>query len=531
MRRARPWALGVVCLVVAACGSNGTQFGDGGPPDGAPVDGGGDVSLACGVGQASCGGTCVDVKGDPKNCGGCGVTCSAQAACCDGHCVEGSTGCAFAVTYSDPNLLWQSGGDYLHVQGQGFASGMKVMIGDGRAAVLVVDAQHAVLQTPPGPVGYADVTISLGAETSTTKALVQYVSAGLTTPWQQIQMSSVRGEFPGVAPMQDGRVLVVNGVTTPDQPSTALTSADVFSRSNNTNAPAANGTIIPRWRNAAVTMLDGRVLVVGNACDGAACSNGGAIDVFDPATNTFSQSAATLSVGGFWTHGILLVDGRVLVTSYKTTAVDVYDPATDKVTSFASTPVTGGYPVRLRDGTVLLMGDDDYSGDGKCAVFDSDNDTFTAVGSFKTASREQFTAHTLPSGKVIVLGGGPWPSAYDTIEIYDPTAKTFSLASYHLLAPRTWHASALVRDGTILVIGGYFGSSCTATNLVDQVDPVAGTVTAFATLPNANTELNAVTLIDGSVLAVGGGACGTTTALPYLDFLPGVDVPRPPPPN
>ena len=49
----------------------------------------------------------------------------------------------------------------------------------------------------------------------------------------------------------------------------------------------------------------------------------------------------------------------------------------------------------------------------------------------------------------------------------------------------------------------------------------AGTVTAFSALPNTNTEWTAVTLHDGSVLGVGGGACGTPMALPSLDFLPG----------
>ena len=60
-----------------------------------------------------------------------------------------------------------------------------------------------------------------------------------------------------------------------------------------------------------------------------------------------------------------------------------------------------------------------------------------------------------------------------------------------------------------------------AHDTVDQVDPVKGTVSRFGTLPHANTEWTAVTLQDGSVLGVGGGACGTPTALPSLDFLPG----------
>jgi hypothetical protein len=34
-----------------------------------------------------------------------------------------------------------------------------------------------------------------------------------------------------------------------------------------------------------------------------------------------------------------------------------------------------------------------------------------------------------------------------------------------------------------------------------------------------------VTLLDGSILAVGGGACGASLALPDIDFLPGAPGP------
>jgi hypothetical protein len=42
----------------------------------------------------------------------------------------------------------------------------------------------------------------------------------------------------------------------------------------------------------------------------------------------------------------------------------------------------------------------------------------------------------------------------------------------------------------------------------------------------AATEWNAVTLLDGSIVAVGGGACGTTQALPEVYFLPGAPIPN-----
>jgi hypothetical protein len=143
------------------------------------------------------------------------------------------------------------------------------------------------------------------------------------------------------------------------------------------------------------------------------------------------------------------------------------------------------------------------------------------------------TAHTLPDGRAAVIGGasvsaGAINDPLDSIEMYDPQAGTFTTQPYKLTIGRCWHASALVRDGSILVAGGYtvHGDCNSLIATVDQLDPVAGTVTAFAMLPNKNTEWVAVTLLDGSVLAVGGGECGAMEALPDIDFLPGAMVPH-----
>jgi len=144
------------------------------------------------------------------------------------------------------------------------------------------------------------------------------------------------------------------------------------------------------------------------------------------------------------------------------------------------------------------------------------------------------TAHTLPDGRVMVVGGasqsaGGIQDPLDSIELYDPAAGTFSVAPYKLTIGRTWHAGALVRDGTVLALGGYTvsGQCASSVGTVDQIDPVAGTVTPFDSLPAGKvvTEWNAVTLLDGSIVAVGGGACGTSAALPEVYFLPGAPVP------
>jgi hypothetical protein len=244
-----------------------------------------------------------------------------------------------------------------------------------------------------------------------------------------------------------------------------------------------------------------------------------------------TPAKGTMSTPRWQDTAVTLLDGRVFIASANDPSVEIYDPKTDSFTKIDHAQAhVFGFLVRLKDGRVLIGGGN--GSETHAELFDPDTDTFSDTGSLQQG-RAMLTAHTLPDGRVIVIGGSSVSAgAIDTplasMEAYDPTTGTFSTLPYALGTPRTWHASALVRDGTIIVAGGYTvkGQCDSLSDTVDQVDPVAGTVTPFATLPNKNTEWNAVTLLDGSIIGVGGGACGTATALPDLDFLPGDPTPQ-----
>jgi hypothetical protein len=502
--------------IVGACGSGSSQsFGPPPPAGDSGADQGGPVSCP---GSTLCGGTCVDTTTDPANCGGCGHACTGGGLCCGGVCVV-TAACSFAVTKTTPARGNQNGGDFIKLAGNGFVQGMQVFIGDGAAPTRMLDAHNAIIQTPPAPVGVYDVKVVAGGMIATLHGGFQYVVGGLQQPWQKKPMSVVRGEDPALAVLQDGRVLIAGGTLVPDDATMAVNTAEIYTRSTDTVTLAANKMSITRWHDSATTMLTGKALVAG----GAAAST--SADLFDPATNMFSPTKSAMNTARFYMRSVLLLDGRVLLTSRDVQTAEIYDPDMD---SFTQIPTLGihsfGFIVRLRDGRVLLGGGD--GGVTTCEIYDP------ATGAFKAAAsllqgRSMLTAHTLPNGHVMVIGGstmsaGAVDAPLDEIELYDPKTDMWTVAPYKLSTPRTWHASALVRDGTILVMGGYnVDKSCAPTNTVDQVDPVMGKVTAFATLPNPNTEWTAVTLLDGSVLGVGGGACGTPTALPDIDFLPG----------
>jgi len=538
--------LAALALVAASCGGSKGTTSSAGSGGGATTSSGTGASTTastgtgqCTAGEQRCADECVDLNSDPKNCGVCGTVCGAGAACCSAVCVTTSS-CAFSVTSASPASGWQNGGDYVTLTGSGFVKGMKVRIGDGRAAVRVTDATTALIKTPPGPVGMADITIESGASTAVLKAAFAYRSAGLLTPWQQKPMAVKRGEGPGPAVMQDGRVLITGGTTLPDSTAMALNTAIIYTRSTDTISDVMGTMSTPRWHNSAVTLLDGRVLVVGGACTvsettGAITGCNGdatAADLFDPKAGTFTPSKSKLNMQRAYTRSVLLPDGRVLISSANDPSVEVYDPDGDTFTLVTNTATTTphifGYMVLLEDGRALFGGGD--NGDTEAETFDPDTNAIAEVGPMQQG-RAMLTAHTLPDGRAIIIGGasqsaGAITDPLASMEAFDPTTNTFTMLPYMLSIGRCWHASALVRDGTVLVMGGYtvHGACTSYVASVDQVDPVKGMVTSFAMLPNANTEWSAVTLLDGSVLGVGGGNCGGAS-LPDIDFLPGAPTP------
>jgi hypothetical protein len=500
-----------VALTFPACGSSSTTStptNDAATGDGGDGSDGGDG--ACSGTTSACGAACVDLSSDPANCGTCGNGCGGTL-CCAGACVD-TKSCSFGPTAVSPNLGYVPGGEWLTIKGAGFAKGAKVFVGDGRAPTRVVDASTLLVQVPPGLAGFVDVRVEQAASSATLKGGYRYARGGIAPPWQQKPMKSVRGEDPGVAVLQDGRVLIAGGTSVPDSTANALDTAEIYTRSTDTVTSAANAMGTKRWQNVAVTLLTGKVLVVGGACfdDLTNCvGDAKKADLFDPATNAFTPTKSPLNVARAYPHAVLLPDGRVLIASANDASLELYDPDADSFTLLNAKQLhVFGFMVRLKDGRALFGTGD--GGNKTAEVFDPDSGVITSVGPLVTG-RSMLTAHTLPDGRVLVLGGssvsaGAVTDPIDTMEFFDPKTNSFSLAKSKLSVGRTWHASALVRDGSVLVMG-------------DATKP-------FAKLLNPNTEWVAVTMLDGSVLGVGGGACGTSSALPDLDFLAGTDTPQ-----
>ncbi len=519
---------GSIAVASQSCGSSSDSTFQQPPAD--DSGGGGDSALVCTGANVACGAMCVDITSDPQNCGVCGTKCGATGVCCSSTCLLDTASCAFSVRDLKPRQGNQSGGDYVTITGDGFVAGMKVFIGDGAAPTLVKDAHTALIQTPPGPVGPKDIRIVNGTSKSTLPGAFTYVQAGLQLPWQEKPMAVVRGEDPGLGVLQDGRVLIVGGTTVPDSAANATDTAEIYTRTTDSVKSSAGTMAVKRWHSSVVTLLTGKVLIVGAAGASAVA------EIYDPATDMFTPTAMPMNTARDYTRAVLMTDGRVLIASEGQKTAEIYDPASNAFTQIPTSQMhTFGFVVRLRDGRVMLGGGD--MSQTSVEIYDPMSGQFSD-GPPLAQGRSMLTAHTLPDGRVAVVGGssisaGGVDVPLSTNEYYDPVMNKWTTAPYTLHPQndagagvgRTWHASALVRDGTIIVMGGYtIDKSCAPSDSVEQVDPIAGTVKSFGTLPRPNCEWTAVTLQDGSVLGVGGGACGASTANPSLDFLPGVPI-------
>jgi len=119
--------------------------------------------------------------------------------------------------------------------------------------------------------------------------------------------------------------------------------------------------------------------------------------------------------------------------------------------------------------------------------------------------RHRHTATLLKDGRVLVAGGADdkWgESTLATCEIYDPATGQWSQAA-SMSTPRNSHTATLLKDGRVLVAGGYGGAGY-ATSTCEIYDPVSDRWTTIAPMLTQRFRHQMILLNDDSVLVVGG---------------------------
>ncbi len=317
---------------------------------------------------------------------------------------------------------------------------------------------------------------------------------------------------------------------------------------------------VARGGHTAVTLDDGRVLVVGGIAAGNADKGGSYVadaELFDPVTNMWTKVSDLSGNAGKMTNGGVTVkpalatatklnDGTVLICGgigvekkgffglfgEKVDTMEsafLFDPATNSFTKVGNLNYSrhSHTATLMSDGRVLIAGgynDSFWKSDKTQApfeIYDPAKKAFEKSGSifsrFKSIEpRQSHTATAIEGGSGILLAGGNHWDGGALFGLIKPKLKMNKGSEVvrglktdragDLNAPRLNHAAALVSPRNVLVAGGHDTNG--AVGALEVYDTATAAWSAAGTLakPRSNCEL----AVDGNKALVIGGYDGTT---------------------
>jgi hypothetical protein len=158
--------------------------------------------------------------------------------------------------------------------------------------------------------------------------------------------------------------------------------------------------------------------------------------------------------------------------------------------------------VLLGDGRVLVAGGGAYTPSAE--LYDPATNRWTPTGSM-SVDRYDFTATLLRDGRVLVVGGYSLSSvgrSTASAELYDPATGRWTPTG-SLRTPRRNHTATLLPGGTVLVAGGFNADGWLRS--AEVYDPARGRWSRVAPMTTAREHASAVLLGTGRVLVAGGG--------------------------
>lgn len=268
-------------------------------------------------------------------------------------------------------------------------------------------------------------------------------------------MAAPRSGATAVA-LLDGRILIIGG----SGPSGPLATAEIYQ--DGTFAEAAPMSVA-RTEHAAVRLFDGRVLVAGGkGADGQPTFTA---EIFDPANNSWTP-AGGMAKTRFGHTATRLGTGHVLIAGGQSSGVvtdslEVFDPATEKFSELKtslSSPRIHHAAVGLPDRRVLLIGGDD--GRAVLSSIDIYNTNTGAIsrGPELSTARTSPAATSLLNGDVLIVGGSNGRADLASAEVFDLSTGQMTKTKGALSTPRSGLIALRLPDNnSVLLIGGASG--------------------------------------------------------------------------
>lgn len=226
--------------------------------------------------------------------------------------------------------------------------------------------------------------------------------------------------MPAGSVLRDGRVLLAGGYYTnePAEPQLRMIdSAEVYDPAADTWTPTGS-LHEARYGAGAVTLADGRVLVVGGWAD---VNGNGAAPLYGGSHRTLASS-------------------------------EVFDPRHGRWTSMGAVPVELALPglVALPDGGALVIAG------GRAYRFDPKGSSWSRTGAMVTRAVDRVLVG-LSDGRVLAAGGtvgeGSDIRYIAVAEVYDPATDRWA-ATAPMPSPRGGGSGVLLGDGSVVIVGG-----------------------------------------------------------------------------
>lgn len=329
--------------------------------------------------------------------------------------------------------------------------------------------------TLPGVTSIGPVSIVLRAAFNSALPISKTLTLDATIWTLAGAMAAARSSYTATA-LPDGKVLFHGGW---DPNLNGLNTSELYDPVTQTSVLTGSSRS-PRAEHSAVYLPTiGKVLVV----DGA--SRVGIIpippcELFDPATGTWIPTDNVTNQAQQGQGLTLLADDRAMVVGGLGTTNT--DPIFDTAEIFTPDPATG-------------------------------SGSWSPTKTKLNIGRYGCTATLLADGRVLVVGGSGGGGAFEaaiTPELFDPQTEFWTKAE-NLNFPRLGeHTATLLRDGTVLVTGGYQPVPEIVLDTCEIYDPVAGHWHKVGDLNVPRAGDGAVLLPDGQVLVAGGDPGGTS---------------------